>query len=120
MPHFGQITAAVEGRITANPQGRSCLIPAHFLVCILSFVFSVGLSPVGHAQEQKRVLVLYSTRRDAELSTFGDRDFPRIVAEEMKSNIDYYSEYLDMPRFPNREYENHFFDALAIKYRSQH
>ena len=101
------------------PLGTTRLVPDRLVAGILSFATALALVPVLHAQAQKRVLVVYSTRRDAELSLSGDRDFPRIVAAELKSDIDYYSEYLDLPRFPDPTYESRFREALAIKYGAQ-
>src|SRR4051812_30284114 len=96
---------------------------SHFLpifLCIL--LFSTALSwavPVVPAGRQKQVLVLYSARRDGALTIFGDRDLPRKIAAESKSDIDYYAEYLDVQRSPDPDYQNGFRDFLAVKYRTQ-
>ena len=64
----------------------------------------------------KQVLVLYSTRRDSEFSTIGERDVPRILDEGLDRNLDYYSEFLDIARFPDPAYQVAFSDFLRLKY----
>ena len=69
------------------------------------------------ADGQKQVLVLYSTRRDAQISVVGDRELPRILDEGLTEGLDYYSEYIDQARFPDPEYKAAFRDFLRLKYR---
>jgi signal transduction histidine kinase len=71
---------------------------------------------VAAAAGQKHVLVLYSARRDAQLATLGDRDLPRLIQEGLDEDLDYYSEYLDLGRFPDPEYRTGFRDFLRLKY----
>ena len=112
--------ALARHRVKSAPLITTLLVSICLFVCLLSFAAALSwVVPVAHAEEQKRVLVLYSTRRDSELSTIGDRDFPRQIAAVLKNNIDYYSEYLDLPRSPNPDYESRFRDFLAVKYRTQ-
>src|SRR5262245_66455090 len=56
------------------------------------------------ASGQKRVLVVYSVRRDAQIATIADRRLPQAIEDGVKAGVDYYSEYLDSARFPRREY----------------
>jgi hypothetical protein len=37
---------------------------------------AVGLADIASGADQKQVLVLYSTRRDAQIAVVGDRDLP--------------------------------------------
>ncbi len=74
-----------------------------------------------HAQEsehQKKVLVLYSTGRDAPVSLTGERELPRILSAGLAS-LDYHSEYIDAGRFPDLEYQAGFRDFLQVKYAEQ-
>ena len=71
-------------------------------------------------QEQKQVLVLYATRRDAQIVTVGDRELPRILEEGLPGGVDYYSEFLDRGRFSEAEYQTAFRDFLVLKYRDRH
>jgi signal transduction histidine kinase len=71
------------------------------------------------AQRQKEVLVLYSTRRDAQIVVVGDRELPRILEKSLPEGLDYYSEFLDQARFAQSEYREAFRDFLASKYRGR-
>jgi signal transduction histidine kinase len=78
------------------------------------------LAPAGFAWAQdnhKQVLVLYSTRRDSEFATIGERELPRILDIGLKRELDYYSEFIDTARFPDPSYEIGFGDFLRLKYR---
>ena len=68
----------------------------------------------GH---EKQVLVLYSTRRDAQLVVVGDREIPRRLEAGLSQRIDYYSEHIDRARFPDPNYRQAFHDFLRLKYR---
>jgi hypothetical protein len=54
------------------------------------------------ADGQKQVLVLYSTRRDAQIAVVGDRELPRILNEGSAARPGLHSEYIDRARFPTR------------------
>jgi len=71
------------------------------------------------ADVQKQVLVLYSTRRDAQIAVVGDRDLPRILEDGLSEGVDFYSEYIDRARFPDPEYRKVFSDFLHHKYQGQ-
>jgi hypothetical protein len=71
-------------------------------------------------ERQKEVLVVYSTRRDAQIVTIGDRELPRILEKGLTKGVDYYSEFIDEGRFSQAEYQIAFRDFLALKYRGQH
>ena len=68
---------------------------------------------------QKQVLVLYSTRRDAQIVAIGERELPRIL-ESGIANLDYYSEYLDHGRFQDEAYQATFREFLRLKYKHVH
>src|SRR5262245_5098359 len=76
------------------------------------------LVPVGTAWAagQKAVLVVYSTRRDAQIAAVGDRDLPRILERNLTQGVDYYSEFIDQARFASAEYRAAFRDFLRLKY----
>jgi signal transduction histidine kinase len=69
------------------------------------------------AEQHKQVLVLYSTRRDGEFSTIGERVLPRILDVGLGRGLDYYSEFIDVARFPDPSYQVGFGDFLRVKYR---
>jgi hypothetical protein len=66
---------------------------------------------------QKRVLVVYSTRRDTQFATVGDREMPRLLERTLGQPVDYYSEYVDAVRFPDEQYKLAFRHYLKLKYR---
>jgi signal transduction histidine kinase len=69
---------------------------------------------------QRQVLVLYSTRRDAQIVAVGERELPRILDTELREPLDYYSEYIDRARFQDPEYRDAIRDFLRLKYRDHH
>jgi signal transduction histidine kinase len=66
---------------------------------------------------QKKVLVVYSTRRDTQLPTLGDREVPRLLEQGLGVKPDYYSEFIDAARFPDPQYSQAFREYLSLKYR---
>jgi signal transduction histidine kinase len=69
------------------------------------------------ADEHKRVLVLYSTRRDAEFSIVGEDVLPKILDVGLGRDLDYYSEFIDVTRFPDPSYRVAFGDFIRVKYQ---
>ena len=68
--------------------------------------------------EHKQVLVLYSTRRDSQLSTIGESELPRVLDAGLGRRLDYYSEFIDLSRFPEPGYQDAFSDFLRLKYQA--
>jgi signal transduction histidine kinase len=91
----------------------------HWL-CVAAAVLGLTAWPDGAfaAGAQKRVLVLYATRRDAQIVTIGERELPRVVEERLGEEIDYYSEYIDRARFPDQTRDDAFREFLRAKYQS--
>ena len=87
------------------------------VVGLLALVFCVASGAAVFASEQKQVLVLYSARRDAQASILGDRELPRILERGLGEGVDYYSEYIDLGRFPEPGYQQAFSDFLRTKYQ---
>jgi len=88
---------------------------AWVLLAWLSAAAPAVAAPVDGAQ--KRVLVVYSSRRDTELPTLGDREMPGLLAQALSVKPDYYSEHIDGARFPEVQYQEAFRDYLRLKYR---
>jgi hypothetical protein len=88
------------------------------LLAILAVTACAALGSAGSAfaQEQKRVLVLYATRRDAQVAIVGDRELPRLLGRGLPAGLDYYSEYLDLVRSEDPTYQAGFRDYLLVKY----
>jgi signal transduction histidine kinase len=66
----------------------------------------------------KCVLVLYSLRPDAQFSIIGERELPRTLQAEFGSHVDYYSEFIDVSRFPDAEYRDALHQFFSRKYRN--
>src|SRR4051812_47725056 len=83
-----------------------------------AIIFVVLLGPANAARadgEQKRVLVLYSTRLDTQLPILGDQQFPSLLQRGLSAKVDYYAEYLDAARFPDASYPVAFRSYLKLK-----
>jgi PAS domain S-box-containing protein len=102
--------------------------PMQFLIaCFLSrslpwialAVLPLALSaPLLASEEtQKRVLVFYSTRKEAPYPTLGEKIFQKTLSEGLGGRLDYYSEYLDVARFSELEYQDALRDFLRRKYQ---
>jgi signal transduction histidine kinase len=86
-------------------------------LAILFVLGSVGeILPALAAEPQKRVLVLYSTRRDSQLVSVGDRELPRIFERGLSRSVDYYSESIDQARFYETDYAEAFRTFVKLKY----
>ncbi|HEY2296044.1 MAG TPA: ATP-binding protein [Thermoanaerobaculia bacterium] len=72
----------------------------------------------GTQDKHKKVLVLYSTRRDGQFSIVGEAELPRMLDAGLDRNLDYYPEFIDLTRFPDPAYKLAFRDFLRQKYRS--
>jgi signal transduction histidine kinase len=78
-------------------------------------------SPVN-AQEADRstqVLIMNSTRLEEQISGVSVRELPKLLADGLGGSVDYYAEYLDIPRFPQPEYESAYVDFLRLKYKGR-
>ncbi len=91
---------------------KACLLPVATLLACLS-----GIESAWAADPPARVLVLYSTRRDAQISVVGERELPRVIEAGLDRELDYYSEYIDRGRFPDPLYRETFRGFLRSKYR---
>jgi signal transduction histidine kinase len=92
---------------------RPCIsLPAVLLLAIGELLFLAR--PLEAASKQ--VLVLYSTRRDAQIAVVGDRELPKVMAAGLREGVDYYSEYIDRGRFQDPAYRRAFAEFLSVKY----
>ena len=89
------------------------------LLIVVALLVQNPLDVAWAAGVQKKVLVLYSTRRDAQISVVGDREMPRILDQGLTEGLDFYSEYIDQARFIDPGYETAFRDFLRLKYGGQ-
>jgi signal transduction histidine kinase len=90
----------------------------HWMVAVIVALAEFALASTAHAQtDHKQVLVLYSTRRDAQFSVVGESELPRILDLGLARNLDYYSEFIDVTRFPEPAYREAFDNFLRLKYQ---
>src|SRR5262245_28573273 len=87
------------------------------LPCVLLLAELAVARAAAAQDDQKTVLVLYSTRRDAEISVIGENELPRILDSGLDRNLDYYSEFIDVTRFPDAAYQRAFGDFIRQKYQ---
>ncbi len=88
---------------------------------ITAAIHALALVDVGWADDrQKQVLVLYSTRRDAQIAVVGDRELPILLEKGLSRDFDYYSEFIDSGRFSQPDYQSAFRDFLRVKYNGRH
>ncbi len=69
---------------------------------------------------QKRVMVLYSQRRDGPYSTTFERVIQQTLNEGTEGRIDSYQEYIDEQRFFDQRYRLALRDFIRRKYEDQH
>jgi signal transduction histidine kinase len=90
-----------------------------FLPIVLATAGLGGMDSARAAGGQKRVLVVYSVRRDAQIAIIGDRELPRALEHGLSAPVDFYSEYLDNARFPRPEHREAMRDFMRHKYAGQ-
>jgi hypothetical protein len=88
-------------------------------IAFLVAAVAVPCCAFGQAIRQKQVLVLVAARRDAQFAVVAERKLPSLLRHGMTEGVDYYSEYIDAPRFEDREYRTAFRDFLRLKYKAQ-
>ena len=95
-----------------------------FLNVWLLVAAALGAGIPAEAQQNasrttKHVLVLYSSGRDAPMSTVGNRELPTMIEARLTHDLLFYSEYIDQGRFPEPAYQEAFKDFLGVKYAGQ-
>jgi signal transduction histidine kinase len=107
------------GQLLRSPVGRwlvaALIILAPFAPAATADAQS-GQTTADAQSGQKRVLVLYSTRRDGQFSILGERELPRMLDSGSSRSLDYYAEFLDLARSPAASYRTAFSDFLRQKY----
>src|SRR4051812_23602718 len=80
----------------------STALPRRLAATLALLVSAAALAPPSDASQdnhQRQVLVVYSTRRDAQVALIGERDIPRILEDGLDRHLDYYAEFVDPARF---------------------
>jgi len=94
------------------------------VLLLCTVLIGITAEPSAHAQrarqDQRKVLVLYTDRRDLP-STGRVDDAHRIaLAEGLGRRLDYYSEYVDLIRFEDPKYQAALHDYLRTRYSDIH
>jgi signal transduction histidine kinase len=87
---------------------------------VLTIALLGALGPcraVMAAEPQKKVLVLYSTSRDAQVAIVGERELPRLLHRGFPQGVDYYSEFIDLARYSGGDYVAAFAGFIRMKYQ---
>lgn len=87
------------------------------VVFVLLTSLHVGLGGRAAAQDrQLSVLALYSTRRGAPAAAELDATLERTLLQSFAGRLDYYSEHLDLARFPDPPHEKALRELLRSRY----
>ena len=70
------------------------------VVCLEAVTRAGGISA---QEDQKRVLVLYAQRRDAQFTVTLESRLPSLLENNLPEGLDYYSEFIDQARFQRPE-----------------
>ena len=90
------------------------------LLALLAFVCARPVHADSSPDRAKQVLILYETRRTAQLVVITDREIPNILNNSSPQGVDYYAEFIDQVRFRQRDYQRAFGEFLMSKYKGQH
>jgi signal transduction histidine kinase len=93
-------------------RGSRCLLLAFFVLTLCAHV-----AAAAPAVQHKRVLAIYSLRRDAAFSVLGEHELPQTLGDALAQKLDYYSEFIDVARFPDPSYRMLFEDFIRRKYQ---
>jgi signal transduction histidine kinase len=95
-----------------------------FVISILVGLTALGAASEARAQSSavasrdrnKRVLALFTARRDAPYTIAVENVFRQTLANALSDRIDYYTEYIDLSRFSGEDYQIAIRDFLKRKY----
>ena len=104
--------------VTRRRSPRRTMRWAFAVVVCLDAVSRVG--GMSAQEDQKRVLVLYAQRRDAQFTVTVESRLPSLLEKNLPEGLDYYSEFIDQTRFQRPDYQNAFRDFVRMKYQGQH
>ena len=91
-----------------------------FVVLVLLMGLLVGLGGRAAAQDrQLSILALHSTRRGAPAAAELDATLERTLLQSLAGRLDYYSEYVDLARFPEPHHEAALRELLRSRYGPQ-
>ena len=102
--------------LTVQPGVRcQALLAVALTACVLA-----PLASAQDANRSKQVLVLNSARQNEQFYVISEREMPRLLTEGLGDDVDFYTEYFDVGRFPHPDYETVYLDFLRRKYKERH
>jgi signal transduction histidine kinase len=78
-----------------------------------------GIDTAQAQQGHRQVLVLHATRPDAQITAIAEAELPPALNAEFDGNLDYYSEFIDIARFPDAADRAAFAEFVRAKYRGR-
>ena len=111
-------------RLDNHPQGRRDFEKVNVLCGIFYGIYLAFLPPsscalAGTQQRQKDVLILYSFENEVGLYTDFDEALRATLRDRGPGPIRFYTEFLDLARFPNPVHEKKLEDLLRAKYSTE-
>jgi signal transduction histidine kinase len=94
---------------------RNALLAVALSGCVLA-----PLASAQDANRPKQILVLNSARQNEQFYVVSEREMPRLLTEGLGDDVDFYTEYFDVGRFPHPDYETVYLDFLRRKYKERH
>src|SRR5262249_50497053 len=108
--HRGQGLTAMRTHAARACARRSAWLAAS------AFVALSHTDALWAADRQKQVLVLYSSRRDAQLAVVAEREIPAGIRARFPEGINYNAEYIDQGRFSRADFQKALCEFLLLKY----
>ena len=103
-----------------GPRSRSAARTYSVAALVAACALVAVLRPVAAAQApQKAVLVLIPLQRGSSMSMDIDGTIRTVLNDGLAGRLDYHTEYLDVARFPESDYEPAVRDFFRRKYASQ-
>ena len=103
-----------------GPRSRSAARSYSVAALVAACALVAVLRPVAAAQTpQKAVLVLIPLQRGSSMSMDIDGTIRTVLNDGLAGRLDYHTEYLDVARFPESDYEPAVRDFFRRKYASQ-
>ena len=79
-------------------------------------IFASSQSALARDQTQKQVLAFHAMRREQRAAIVVDGYIQKILNEGLNGRLDYYTEYIDVARFPDPEFQKALLEFLHHKY----
>ena len=96
--------------------GTRSLTPSTRRLLLVALMMAAFAPVSAWAQDHKQGLILYATRREAQIAIISDRYLPRLLHQGLDGDFDLQSEYLDLARISDPAYRKVFAAYLRSKF----